>query len=198
MFELPLPAGARARRVTLDPDFHLLRRLAPSELPPAIRRVLGADRRRLVLPDAGDPLAEAARALAEGLAPRLGAEVIAANEAGAPRAGDVVIGDPDRSAPAATLASRLPAGLALTNLGVQTPGGPVIGPSVLLLACAPTADEGVALLVRPGSPAALAAASKLIHYGQYAWVAFDAGRAVARGRPEPRAGGPLSVELPRR
>lgn len=50
---LDLPA--RPERLAVDPQFDLLRMLAPQEVPPALNQILGAGRQRIVLPAAADP-----------------------------------------------------------------------------------------------------------------------------------------------
>lgn len=188
-----LPAGVDARRVRVDPGFEVLRRLAGAELPVSLRRVLGAERPIVVLPAPQDPLAAAYRALAPDLARRLGAELV---EPGAARLRDGALVLGEAGPLAATARARLAAGVAIGPDRLTVPTGAVDGPGGCLIACVPTDDGGVAALVVARSVDALAAATRLVHYGREGWVLFDRGRAVARGRADPGPG-PLSAELRR-
>jgi hypothetical protein len=190
----PVPEDGRPTQLVLDPGFDLFRRLTQAELPVGIRRVLGAERRRIVLPAETDA-ADAYRALADELARRTRTDVVTAAEAGELRAGDLILGLPAESPLAAALAERLPAGLEITADGFATPDGVAQGDGTLLVGCGATDDGGVALLVAGRSAEALPFATKLLHYGRYAYVIFDGGKAVARVRPQPPAEGPLSTSL---
>ena len=188
---LPLPAGARPARVRVDPDLDVVRRLSPAELPVSLRRVMGAARKRVVLPDPSAPLAPAYRALAPDLAARLGATLVEADQATLDD-GAVVLGATGRLARA--LAARLAAqGMRADATGpLAVPGAEVPGAGACLVACAQVEGDGVAALIVARSPAALQAALKLVHYGREGRVLFDAGRAVGRGRADPAGDGPLS------
>lgn len=185
--DLRLPAGVEPRTVTIDPGFDLFRRLARSELPPSFRAVLGHEACTVVVPTGGAQ-AEACGQAAQAIAGQSGAKIARADQAGPLRAGMIVLGDGPQAQAALEL---LPSGVQVDGAKVTTPEGSASGPGTLLVSCVRTADGGVALLVRGGSPEAFGAARKLVHYGRYAYVLFDDAHAVARGRPTPNEHGPL-------
>lgn len=164
---LPLPPGAEVDSVTVDPNYDVFRRLLPEELPLAIRRVLGAEGARIVLPEKSDPLRPHYEKVARQLAGRLRIPVVEPL-AFVPQAGQIVLGQ-------SKLAARLRRGvrgLRIGPSGYAVPEGRVLGPHGLLVAAVAT-PRGVALLIEGRSPQAIAAARKVPHYGRYRTLLFS-------------------------
>lgn len=192
---LDLPGEIKRARVVIDPEFQVFRRLHPSELPIGIRRVLGAKTRTIVLPPASDPNYAAYRALANRLARRVQARVVSATQGGSLKGGQILLGSGSN---AGRQVRRMLEGMSSRRF-VFGPNGYTIGsrsvsgPGALAIACVPTRDGGVAVLVDGRSATGIAAGYKLVHYGRYSELLFDRGRARVRIRPQPPRAGPLSA-----
>lgn len=94
-------------RITVDPDFHVFRRLADDEVPPCLAAMLGRPEKVVVYPDGDEPM----KAAAEAAAARAGGVAFAASEAPAELARGtsyLVFGDAARVPLLASLRTKLP------------------------------------------------------------------------------------------
>lgn len=163
-----------ARRVAVDPDFQVFRRLDPLEAPPILRDVTLAARPTVVLADPDPAMQAPARALAARLLdgePRW-RRLAEADE------GPLLLMGTDEA-----LTEALPA------LGLSGPPAVVAGPTDARVWTERRADGAVALVVSVADRAALAALQgPLPHYGRRSYLAFEDGRAVLDGTWESDGG----------
>ncbi|MGC2856299.1 M1 family metallopeptidase [Novispirillum sp. DQ9] len=157
------------RAVTLDPDFHVFRRLSPQETPPILRDVTLAAAPAVLLPD--DP---AARAVAQDLAVRLFGQpvaVVTAKEAEA-GSGPLLVVSLDGATSSLGGLEGEPAEVAGRGTARawvrRLPGGRPV-----LVVQAATVNA-LSTLLRP-----------LPHYGRESWLVFDGGRVIDKGLWDP-------------
>jgi len=191
-----VPVAAPPRRLVLDPDFDLLRRLAPGELPPTVNRLRGSTTARLVVAaGAGEEGRRAARVLgaALGLADR---RILAEADLTDAAAGwDLIfVGWPFGAAhrPPAPAPVSLSADRFATESSVHE------GPEDVFFGVfsRPAAPGRVTALLYPADAASSAVvARKVAHYGRYSYLAFRAGHNTAKGT-WPVADSPLVHEWP--
>lgn len=160
--------------VTVDPDFHVFRRLAPEETPPILRDVALAARPLVLLP--ADPRArETAQALAARVfgQPAVG---VTAQEAGAGAAeGPVlVVWMTGEASPLAALGSDEGVPASLEGRGTTR-------------VWAKRLDGGrPVLVVQPDDAEALSAVLRsLPHHGRESWLVFDGGKVIGKGLWDP-------------
>ncbi|MSP67413.1 MAG: M1 family peptidase [Alphaproteobacteria bacterium] len=166
--------AARVRAVAVDPDYRLLRRLAPAELPPILREAMVNPATRVLVLAAGDDYRRAALALAERVldAP----PAVAATDASGPL---LVVG------PAAAVAEFRHA-RRLAQLPGELPAGGEVR------AWAERGLDGAPLfLVQAADAAGLQSALRALpHYGRASLVALEGGR-VTLNRVWPPGPSPL-------
>ena len=165
---ISLDTAGRATRVTLDPEYRLLRRLSPDEAPPILREVrLAGDARLLVL--GGEKFAEVASALALRMLDHR-PQLLTDHD---PDGGTalLVIGQRERvdnwlesRPPGQRPAEVVAVGGDVQAWSQRLPGGK---PLVVI-----SADDRASLE---------AASARLPHFGQPSWVAFADGKSIARG-----------------
>jgi hypothetical protein len=197
-FDMRTPA--RPLRVDVDPQFDVMRRLDPMEVPPALSTVFGADEPLFVLPSAAPPEEqEAWRALVEGWQRGKAVRIALDSElSGLPEEAAWLLGWDNRHRGA--LAARLaPQGVTGSPDGLGL-GGETYGRenhSVVLTARAQD-DPAVAIgWIGAGPVAAVPGLMrKLPHYTRYSYLAFrgDEPTNVAKGMWEP-SGSPLTRNL---
>ena len=182
-FEWLLPAGARPVAVAVDPDADAMRALDPEEVPATLRLAFGAERLRVVLPaGASEEMAAAYRRLADGLGERLAIEVVAGEPGSLPEGAVLLLGGPAENALSRAVLRGLGPGASIEGATWRGGGVEVAGDGAALVACARNGRDGIVVVVAAATPAALdAAGPKLVHYGTYGYLLFDAGRNVAKG-----------------
>jgi hypothetical protein len=174
--ELAIPCGSRPLRLDVDPEFDVMRRLDPMEVPPALSTVFGADSALFVLPTAAAEGELAAwRALAAAWAHPETPQMVFDSELEALPSGPLwVLGWDNRFAPA--ILSRLePHRVArqddMVTIGEQTV--PTDDHSLVLMARDPEDPAAAAGWVAADPPDAIAGlARKLPHYSRYSYLGF--------------------------
>lgn len=163
-FEVP----ERPLEVVLDPDFRLLRRLAPQEAPPILRQAMvHADTLAVLLPAAGE---------ARGAAARLAARLL--------EHPPKLLGPEQRFGAAPLLVIGLEAEVDawLARRGLPARPEPVRGRGSAQAWAAARADGGTVAVVSARDAASLAAlARRLPHYGGASYVMFEGERASVHG-----------------
>ena len=192
-----LGSEGRPRRIALDPDAHLFRRLAPAEIPPTVNGIRGSATLVAVAARGLDPQTlEASKMLLAAMG-REGVRILREEDTrpDAIAGRDVLyFGLPG----AAGLLPPLPAGLSADPGGFTLEGTRHETPEGALFAALPhpSAPDRVAAIFLARSPsAAREAARKIPHYGKYSYLAFDGGRNVAKGTWD-AAPGPTVHEFP--
>jgi hypothetical protein len=171
------------RLIAVDPDYHTLRRLDPSEIPPTVNSLKSSPAALLVV---CTPASANGRRLAEVLAMSLGirnARVVTEAEAGSMRLHDrdlILVGLPrDRS-----LLRTTPPGLRLSDSGfsLSEAGAPAAADTFFGVFTHPLDAQRVLAVFLPG-PAAAAetAAGKITHYGRYSYLTFRDGQNRDKG-----------------
>jgi hypothetical protein len=172
-----LPVNEPPQRLDVDPEFDVLRRVEPGELPPALSGAFGAARRVLVLPSAAPPaLAAAYRALAESWR-NPGTEIVSDRELTAipPGKSVWVLGWENRLRPQAARALG-PHGVILSDRELRE-GKLVLARAdraAVAVARSPVDAAQVVVFLGADRPAALPGlARKLPHYGRYGLLGFE-------------------------
>jgi aminopeptidase N len=159
-------ALAPVRAVAIDPDHHVLRRLAPEETPPILRDISLGGTPTALLPD-HDPKA---RAAAQRLVDRLNGGPVSAAAGSGPLM-VVTVGEDVSALDALDIAAPPPETQGTAYVwSWRLPGG---RPLMVI-----QADDAEALtaLIRP-----------LPHYGQDSWLVFDSSKMIDRGLWDPPA-----------
>jgi hypothetical protein len=185
-----ISSGDAPAALLLDPDVQLFRRLDPSEIPPTVNGIRGAEGLAIVVAN-GIPreTADAARILLAALGRErhpLLREDEAPPESLAGR--DVLyLGVPEG---VGYLPAPLPAGLSLSRGEFTLKGAKYSSPGDALFAVVPhpSSPGRVAAVFLPLSPgAASAAGRKIPHYGRYSYLAFSEGNNREKGTWTPAA-----------
>ncbi len=190
--------------IAVDPDFDVLRRIDPAEIPPALSRTLGADTAAIVIAS-GLPAAmdTAYQALANQW--DAGAKLAVLHEAalnGAPPAGVPVwyfgVGPMARglASPLESAGCRAPQGPDWGS-GWTIAGNPYPPEDGIVIAGGPPEDPARAWsILAAGTPEQVATVGRKVpHYGKYSYLVFDAdGKNVAKGSWEVRES-PLRASL---
>src|SRR5882672_9586653 len=191
-FDLKAPA----RRVEIDPQFQLYRRLSPLEIPPSLSKAFGAKKVLIVLS------AQSASRYA-GLAKawsRDGVETVTDSEINALPSDRAVwlFGAGNKFAPAVADALK-PYGASLDANGLRTANAmhEAAGRSLVVGVRHPQNPDLAVFYVSASSEAAAEAlARKLPHYGKYSWLVFAGDEATNEATGEwPVGNTPLAVNL---
>jgi hypothetical protein len=179
-FEISLPE--RPRRLSVDPDADVMRRLHPAEVPPTVNRLKGADRVLVVVPANASPgLRKTAELLVRSLGLRRYRVLseTAVDETRLSDASVLTVGRPTRP----ELIPSLPESVALTPDGVELNGnGYAVGPNAFFGVFPHPADAGRVMALFLADPAGdPTAARKITHYGTYSYLAFHEGENRAKG-----------------
>jgi hypothetical protein len=159
--------AAGVRRVSLDPDHLLLRRLATDEAPPILRELL-FDRRSTVIALGGPPFADATEALIARLFDR---PPLAGRADRAPAHVPLLVVGPDDA---------LARWLARHDL--PPPPAEVTGRGdVRMWTLRRPSGAALAVIAARDAAALEQAVRRLPHYGQQSWLVIDGGGVVARG-----------------
>lgn len=164
--------------LVVDPEAHVLRRLAPEEIPPAVNALKASPAVTVVLCDSGAP--DAPR-LADILVRSLGigarATVVAEADLDGRRALEqdlILVGlprDPSRLPPLPAGVVLAPDGLAVAGAAYADPGDTFFG----VFRRAGTVGRVAAVLLSLGPEGAAAAAAKITHYGRFSYLVFRGG-----------------------
>jgi hypothetical protein len=170
------------KRITIDPDYHALRRLDPAEIPPTINSLKSSSAALLVV------CAQASgngRRLADLIARSLGIrnfKIIHEDEIDSIRLDDrdlVLVGLPrDRG-----LLRSAPAALRLNESGFSLDGAvtPAGADTLFAVMTHPGDPQRVLAIFLPGPTAAESAAAKITHYGRYSYLTFREGQNRDKG-----------------
>ena len=198
---ISLTTPHRPLRLSADPDVHVFRLLAPSEIPATVNSVKGAEKLTVVVADAlGDIPRETVRAFLGSLN-QSRARILTETEAGPQLRGNLLFFGFPRS-PALKRLISAPPGYGLLPDGswfdeAMRPAAETVDAIFLAL---PDAGEGrdvTALFnVRPGldEGAIIDAARRITHYGKESFLGFENGRNRLRGTWPPLHS-PLTVEF---
>lgn len=182
-----------------DPQYDLFRRLSASELPGTINDLLTPQRPLVVVADGQQGLHAAARDLLKGLHWE-GVEVADESTLDPAILIDrdlLLLGWPRRP----ELQPSRPGGLTITTHGGTThwniEGEPTRGDTLFAVLAGRNNPGGVRVLLLSGTPeAARQAVAKIVHYGRYSLLLFDAGRNVVKSTWEPQTS-PLKITFPK-
>jgi hypothetical protein len=144
-------------RVTIDPDFHVFRRLAADEVPPCLAATLAQAKKVIVYPDGDEPM----KAAAEMAAARSGGEALPASKGPtglAPGVSYLVFGDAARVPLLASLQKALPR---------HFPGARATDQTTILATARSPADEMQFVTTVVGAPAAAGKRARAVFYYQY-------------------------------
>ena len=161
-----------ARRVEIDPQFQLYRRLSPLEIPPSLSKAFGAKKVLIVLSaQSGSRYAGLAKAWT-----RDGVEIVTDSEISALPSDRAVwlLGSGNKFAPVVADALRS-YGASLDAMGLRTSSTAydAAGRSLVAVARHPANPDSVVIALTASSEAAAdALARKLPHYGKYSWLVF--------------------------
>ncbi len=184
--------GAAPRRLAVDPDFQVMRRLHPAELPPVVNSLKGSAQVSLVLlQNAPRDLASQARTLVEAL----GLGNVRAVTVKRPTPGRLPLTDLIVVGRCRDLIQLL-SGPYARHLphGIVKSGG---GRTLFAVLPHPTVEGRVMALFCPQPvPAGRTAARKITHYGRYSYLVFNNGRMEKRGT-WPVVSSPLIYRWPR-
>jgi len=179
----------RPRRLTVDPEVALFRRLAPAEIPPTVNAIRGSTALTVVMATNLPPDLLAASRLLLAALRQDGATIRREEETttGDLKGRDVLfVGVPRR----AGLLPPLPEGLQLTDSDFTLQGERFIGPGAALFAALPHPGDTArtaALFLPFSAGAAEQAARKIPHYGKYSYLAFENGTNRVKGTWAPAA-----------
>ena len=190
----------RPDRLVADPAFDLFRRLDPSEMPPTVNSLKGAESVLVVAPAATGPAVKTAALLVRALGLRrtewidhqsLTPALVAGNDL-------LLIGMPKDRA----LLSGVPEQVSMERDAVSVNGTRYNGPADLFFGVFPhpSAQDRVAALFLPLSESEQAqetneiAARKITHYGRYSYLAFSSGKNREKGT-WPVVRSPMIVKL---
>lgn len=177
-----IETATEPRRLVVDPEVHLFRRLDPAEIPPTVNGIKGSTGLLVV---AAEGLSangrEAAGMLLQGLG-QAGARIVPETQvAKADLQGHdlLFVGWPTRT----ELLPTLPAELRVEDGMITLEGEKFRRDETDLFAALPhpTQRGRVAALFLSASPTAATTARKLPHYGKYSYLVFTAGNNVAKG-----------------
>ena len=183
-----IETDGRPVRLSVDPDYHLFRRMNPLEIPPSLSMVLGDEKEMIVLPDHADSLLlDAYRDLA-GQINRTGQAVI--RSAGEVGPGELkgysllILGDPDQNSAWKAVEADLGGSIEVGADAVDIAGTSYPSSGHSFLAVLRSADDpvkGVALFFGSNAEDVREVGRKLIHYGKYGYLVFEGSKNVAKG-----------------
>lgn len=180
--DFELTAAGMPLKLSVDPDFHVFRRLAPSELPTTINTLKSLNNWQVEAADASRPKNGAAiRRLMEGLGAR---RPVAYAPPAAPSA-RLWVGPVTTSRLQALFEDRLRVSEAWIEIGNQK--WPRNGHGLFAVAPRPDADgHPVALFIPPAGKAATAVAGKIPHYGRYSYLVFRQNKVISKASWQPK------------
>ncbi len=201
-----VPLAERPMAVRLDPDIHLFRRVARSELSPMLNLYVTDAQRTVVLPrassDQPNPFADIVQRITAQEASKPAAErttVRQAEESAGPMpAGSLlVLGGPGENSPVTEVLRYCGDRLRFTDKGFAVEGKVYEGATMaLLLSCRRDDHPGsVVTLLYGVTPQALTRVARLLFfYGWQSYVVFHEGAVVARGDWEDRMIAEVRIE----
>ncbi len=177
-----LTASQPPRRLLVDPDADIFRRLAPEELPATVNSLRGATRLLVVVARHATPaVRQAAHDLVTGFGQQAEwVEESALSMEGAARHDLLLVGWPERP----ELRPDLPDQLQVVPGRFRLEGQEFADPRDVLFAAfsqSADSDRQTGLFLPLGDDGAAIAARKIPHYGKYSYLAFIAGRNRVKG-----------------
>jgi hypothetical protein len=186
--ELSLQVSGDPVSLSVDPDYHLFRRMDSLEIPPSLSLVLGDENEMLILPDKADSsLLEAYKGLVEQINRTGKAVVRRADEVGQKEFEEnsiFLFGDPDENSAWSALVDDLGYEIDVLEGSVVVAGEsyPAKGHSFLSVLRSPhDPGRGIALFFGYDEESVREAGRKLVHYGKYGYLVFEGGKNVAKG-----------------
>lgn len=175
-----IPLASAPRELVLDQDYELMRRLAPSEIPPVWAGFVGAKNKLAVIDPNQDPHLFATMVT---LLERMGCRIVAATDVTTPEiaaAATIFLGTTS-SASRQLFAQPVHPDSGMTVDIRENPLNPVL-PAVLVSA-ANSAEVDLAT-------------NKIMHYGKYSYLHFEQGHAVSKKITPSQNGQRFTVDLP--
>ena len=180
-------AASEPAQIVVDPDYNMLRRLDPSEIPPTVNALKSSPSTLLVLCDAATA---GGRQVADTLAGSLGlTNYVVVPEAKVDRdrlkGQDVILVGYPRTV---EWLSTMPASLLLQKDGFSLGGGQASGAEDMFFGVFSNPyDPGrvLAVLLPTDSPDAVTVAAKITHYGRFSYLIFRDGQNRDKGSWEP-------------
>ena len=178
-----IAAAAEPRQLTLDPDVHLFRRLAPAELPPTVNRLRGSDAVMVVVTDPTDQqLTRLARRLMLALghpSAAIGGEAAFARQ-DLEQTDVIYVGLPEDRFWLGTGGSRL--AIDDTQFSLLGQNYPLAGSNFFGVFASRSNYGRLAAVFMPGDlPSASAVSRKIPHYGRYSYLVFNGSTNQAKG-----------------
>jgi hypothetical protein len=183
-----VPVSGTPSSISVDPHFHLFRRMDPMEIPPSLSTVLGDDEEMILLPDRTEgKILEVYKELAD--------QINRTGEAQVSVTGDVsdvemaehsvlIFGGPGENSAWKSFLGTSMEEVTIKEDSVVIDGVsyPVEGHSFMAVFRSPwDPGKGVAVYFGAGEEAIREAGRKLIHYGKYGYLVFEGSRNVAKG-----------------
>ena len=174
--------------LSVDPDFHLFRRMDSLEIPPSLGMVLGDENEMIVLPDKADSTSlKAYMGLLEHINRTGKAEVRTADEVGQKEYEEnsiFIFGGPGENSAWSCLI-----GESTDEVGVQGDSVVIAGKSypsgghsfLSVLRSPHDPGRGIAVFFGYDEESVREAGRKLVHYGKYGYLVFEGGKNVAKG-----------------
>ncbi|MBE0599433.1 MAG: M1 family peptidase, partial [Desulfuromonadales bacterium] len=179
--QFTLESRGEPRRLVVDPEVHLFRRLDPAEIPATVNEIKGSTALLVVTAEGlSESGREAASTLLQGLG-QVGGRVVSETQVTRAELQEhdlLFLGWPSRR----ELLPELPKELQVETGRFTVAGETYRGEADLFAALPhPTEAGRVAALFLPASSAAATAARKIPHYGKYSYLVFTVGNNVAKG-----------------
>lgn len=186
--EFSIETGGTPVSLSIDPDFHLFRRMNPLEIPPSLSVILGDEKEMLVLPDRADSTIRKAYDELAGQINRAGkAEVKSAEEVGPDDLEEYslfVFGSPDQNSAWRLLGDAYGGSIEVQGDQVTVAGTsyPSAGHSFLaVLRNRQDPVKGIAIFFGSDADHVREVGRKLVHYGKYGYLVFEASQNIAKG-----------------
>jgi aminopeptidase N len=186
------------KALQVDPDFEMMRRIDPSEIPPTLSRVLGSDTVSvLIAKDLPAPLARAYRSLAQEWGRGQALKVV--EEASLPKLPWTPPGSAWYLGLGPSAGERL---RGLSEAGRTGGGWRIAGKdypgsaTVLVTGSLGTGGRAWALVLAPDSAQVAVVGAKIPHYGKYSYLVFEGGKNTGQG-VWTQIDSPLAVDLTR-
>jgi hypothetical protein len=174
--------------LSVDPDFHLFRRMNPLEIPPSLSMVLGDEKEMLVLPNRADSTIRKAYEELAGQINRTGkAEVKSAADVEAVDLEEYslfIFGSPDQNSAWGLLGEVSHGSIEVRGDEVAVAGTSYPAAAHSFLAVLRNRHDpvkGVALFFGPDADHIREVGRKLVHYGKYGYLVFEGSQNIAKG-----------------
>ncbi len=186
--ELSIQISGDPLSLSVDPDYHLFRRMDSLEIPPSLSMVLGDENEMIILPDKADSSFLEAYEELVGQINRTGkAEVRRADEVGQKELEEnsiFIFGGPDENSAWSAIIDDPRYEIDVLEGSVVIAGAsyPAQRHSFLSVLRSPhDPGRGIALFFGYDEDSVREAGRKLVHYGKYGYLVFEGGKNVAKG-----------------